>query len=249
MKKVFLSAAAACLLLCTGCGESSVLPFEKRPIQQKTTALTTAAEDTAPEVTTDELDRRIGVIYDLEPVPVPADGWTDETLLPTICIGGECGKLPFCLADLLYGCKLTGEHADYYAAHADEVFCDSLSLTSSECIMNQCCGDLEFLPRTETANAAYPEGVLDRQIDLVPDWGVVCGDGSTRMPVSFNTICIGSPFGDVVQYLGFGEGDRAPGENETFPQFTVHVHTEHISIVLIGTDAVDSIMVNISDTD
>ena len=251
--------SAACLLLCTGCfGESSV-PYEptanhttppkvQLPARRGTKPAAdgsdtdSAGGDEQSEVTEEEaeLDRRLDAIYNLKPVPIPEGGWTDETLLPLINIGGKPAQLPFCLSELLYGYALTGDHAAYYTEYADKVFSHELDFFDLQCSVHHAFGDLEFPENTKPHDSALPDGVYDHELELDAEWAVILDDGSQRMTVSVNCITIGSTFAELEQQIGIDDDDRLPDGD--FTHFTVRCDTDSIGITFLGTDTVDTIL-------
>ena len=55
---------------------------------------------TEAAVMPDEVKDKVRKSAFMESVPIPENGWTDETLLDTIRINGEKVEFPFCLNDL-----------------------------------------------------------------------------------------------------------------------------------------------------
>lgn len=255
MKHGFLTAALLSLCLCTACGSSSEVVFEPtanhtNPPKITTTAEPSAGTETGTTVSYEpeegpaetELQRRIGVIHALEPQPIPDEGWTDETLLPLISIGGAPASLPFALSDLLFGYEITGEHAEYYTEHADEVFTQWLVFAENQCYAHNIFGELEILPRVETHNPQLPDGADDDELELEVSWCVPAADDSVRYPFSVNCVTIGSSYQDLLERIGLSEQDslyEPDDSDESEPDwFTVHCSTESVNIVFWGSQNV-----------
>ena len=259
MKHGYLTAAVLSMCLCTACTNRSSAVFEPianhtNPPKPSATAETSCdsvnvefvqpeAEQVSSEAESGppmtELQRRIGAIYALEPQPIPEEGWTDETLLPLISIGGEPAEIPFCISALLYGYELTGEHADYYTEHADEVFSHWYTFTGNKCYVHSIFGDIEILPRVETHNPDLPDGADDDELELDVSWCVPAADGSVRYPVSVNCVTIGSTFHELVERIGLSEGDGIYNtefsDGTVSDWFSVRCTTENVSILFWGS--------------
>ena len=55
---------------------------------------------TEAAVIPDDVKAKVKEAAFMESVPIPENGWTDETLLDTVRINGEKVEFPFCLNDL-----------------------------------------------------------------------------------------------------------------------------------------------------
>ena len=252
MKKRFCMAAAACLLLSTGCGESSYPPVYEPTANHTNPPETmlntqTTPPDTETAAADDDLQRRLDAIASLTPQPIPEDGWTDETLLPLISIGGEPAKLPFCLADLLIGYETDGEFADYYTEHAAEVFSHEITYAGNQCYIHNAFGELEFPARTESHNPALPDGADDHELTLNALWCITADDGSARYPFSVNCVTVGSTLEELTARIGTSDQDSIPDQENSDPdaltRFHVRCSTETVSIMFSGDhDTVDTII-------
>ena len=228
MKHSFLLFSAACMLL-TGCAESSVpeepLAHHTNPV--RTESVTAAHTDTgtetqcetAPESEPTELEKRIAAIYDLKPVPVPEEGWTDETLLPVISVAGKPMQMPVPLSELLFGYKTAGENADYYASCADRIFTDSVWLAGDGIVLFSVFGD-----------ESIPADMLPSTMQLEGDWAVCLPGDSTRPAFTVNCIGIGSMCEELTNQLG------TPEINEGNGLFRLEIRTESVCISVRGSD-------------
>ena len=224
-----MSAACMAALICicmTGCGESSVPydptahhtnPARTEPLTQTTvTAETTHAEETmSPE------EQAAAAVYYAEPVPVPAGGWTDETLLPVISV---CGKPPegaVFLSDLLPGYELLSGEKEYLETYADSIYVRHLLLHRDSLVMSN--------PQSD---GTVPQEKLPLYIALGARWAAVMEDETQRHPFTVNTVGMDADFSMLQKYIDPDAED--PGED----YFRVHLSTEHFYITFTGENGI-----------
>lgn len=218
--------AVAYLLLMTGCGESSV-PYEPtahhtNPARTEPLTITTVtAETTHAEETVSPEEQAAAAVYYAEPVPVPAGGWTDETLLPVISV---CGKPPegaVFLSDLLPGYELLSGEKEYLETYADSIYARHLLLHGDSLVMSN--------PQSD---GTVPQEKLPLYIALGTRWAAVMEDETQRHPLTVNTVGMGADFSMLQTYIDPGAED--PGED----YFRVHLSTEHFYITFTGENGI-----------
>ena len=229
MRKQRMTAAAllsAGLLTLAGCAESSVPAFEPtahhtNPVRNESTAAETETAAEAQSEAESETDRRIEAIWALRPVPIPAGGWTDETLLPVISV---CGKPPegaVFLSDLLPGYELLSGEKEYLETYADSIYARHLLLHGDSLVMSN--------PQSD---GTVPQEKLPLYIALGTRWAAVMEDETQRHPFTVNTVGMGADFSMLQTYIDPGAED--PGED----YFRVHLSTEHFYITFTGENGI-----------
>lgn len=238
------AAAALIALLClTGCAWESSVPYEPtahhtdpptttvtvlRRRKEETTA--PAIDVTDPAVTDaldpeeEELDRRLRAIYELQPVPIPEGGWTDETLLPLLSIGGKPAELPFCMGEMLYGYTVLSDDSGNCAANAAQIYCKDMILHNEAC----------SLMKPFAADDAALSFEMPPIIALGAEWAVIMADGSQRYPITVNCICIGSTTDAVEQYLTGADSIEDADEG----RFRCYAETDSVRIIISGENGV-----------
>ena len=236
MRAYRMTAAAllsAGLLSLAGCTESSIPEFEPtahhtNPVRNESTAAETETPAEMQSEAESETDKRIEAIWALRPVPIPAGGWTDETLLPVVSISGRPAEMPFCLSELLYGYAAAGDNAGYYETYADSFFANDLILHDTALTMLR-----------PFASDTVPESAVPDHLDLGAKWTVTTEEGKDRYPVSVNCVTIGSDFDELAAQIGADEGTDSSGH------FRVQCQSESIRIVFSGNNGtVDTIIIH-----
>lgn len=187
-------------------------PETQRDIETQTDAQSDADEP-------DELQKRVTAIYELKPVPIPEEGWTDETLMPVVSVMGKPLEFPLPLSELLYGFHPEGDNAAYYETYADKIYTDSLLLSSAGLVMMDVFAD-----------ESLPADMIPGMIELKTDWVVPLEDGSERYPVSINCVTLGSSVEALQAYLG------EPGYFENTTHFQIKCNTDSLLITVDGFD-------------
>lgn len=230
-RNVLLS-AAVCILL-TGCGGSSVVyePLanhtnpvrtEKVAAETETVTQTDAVSDSESEpepAEPSELDQRVTAIYELQPVPIPEEGWTDETLLPVISVAGKPMEMPIPLSELLFGYRIEGDDAEYYASCADRIFTDSVWLAGDGIVLFSVFSD-----------GRMPEDQLPSTLPLSGDWIVPLSEDKVRHPFTVNCIGIGSTLDELTNQLG------VPDIGEDSGLFRLEIRTDSVRISVRGAE-------------
>lgn len=184
---------------------------------QRDTETQTDAQSEAEEP--DELQKRVAAIYELKPVPIPEEGWTDETLMPVVSVLGKPLEFPLPLSELLYGFHPEGDNAAYYETYADKIYTNSLLLSSAGLVMMDVFAD-----------ESLPADMIPGMIELKTDWVVPLEDGSERYPVSVNCVTLGSSVEALQAYLG------EPGYFENTTHFRIKCNTDSLLITVDGFD-------------
>ena len=221
--------AAAGMLSLMGCRNQ---PPVEEPLAHHTNPVrieqTTAEPQTETETQTDaqsdaeepdELQKRVTAIYELKPVPIPEEGWTDETLMPVVSVMGKPLEFPLPLSELLYGFHPVGDNAAYYEAYADKIYTKSLLLSDAGLVM-----------MNVFADESLPADMIPGMIELKTDWVVPLEDGSERYPVSINCVTLGSSVEALQAYLG------EPGYIENTTNFRLKCDTDSLLITVVGFD-------------
>lgn len=230
-RNVLLS-AAVCILL-TGCGGSSVVyePLanhtnpvrtEKVTAETETVTQTDAVSDSESEpepAEPSELDQRVAAIYELQPVPIPEEGWTDETLLPVISVAGKPMEMPIPLSELLFGYRIEGDDAEYYASCADRIFTDSVWLAGDGIVLFSVFSD-----------GRMPEDQLPSTLPLSGDWIVPLSEDKVRRPFTVNCIGIGSTLDELTNQLG------VPDIGEDSGLVRLEIRTDSVRISVRGAE-------------
>lgn len=222
------------MLLLTGCG-GKMHPAVDEPTENHTNPpwrTTAPAETTGSTATTSTtaadpaVQRRIDAVGTAEPVPIPENGWTDETLLPVISVCGKVPKETVRLSDLFYGYEILTDDREYLEKYADSIFTGTLLLYHQSLVLENAFAD------------DLPDVNIPMFIALGQRWNVVLEDGSNRAPITVNCVGIGAGSDMLREYIS---AEELPGRGH----FDLQIETEHFRVLFSGEDGlVDRITLN-----
>ena len=176
---------------------------------------------TEAAVMPDEVKAKVRKAAFMESVPIPENGWTDETLLDTIRINGEKVEFPFCLNDLGDGFVPIKDKWQYIK--------DGEGKSNVEYYQNNFCMITTY-NTSDLSNIANDE-IKKFQI-WIDDDNIVKGD----YPISINGVTIGSDYDEIYEKLGFEATGAGIPDSSTKGVFTVVGYTDNYRVLFQGAN-------------
>lgn len=160
-------------------------------------------------------------IPEIEPIPVPEGGWTDETLNNVIYINGKNVKMPCKFSDFGEGFELVTDD--------DRVDVDKKTNSLyADCSYNGNC--IALLAMSDCTDISEINDKNIRSILCSSDYG---GDGfDNYAPISINGVELGSDVKDAEKYLNF-DVDR--GSDNDYARYKYE--KDHLVIWVTSSDA------------
>lgn len=176
----------------------------------------------------DEMRQKLTEIAEQKPVAVPAEGWTDESLLDVIYLNGTKMQMPFSLQDLGedFG-MLTGEN--YYLSGTSNAG-ENRSLATITYYGKRCgvAGIREILTQ---------EAFKAKELSFIAFYKYPEEDTPELFPISVNGVTIGTSYADMTAKLGWTVEKDAEDPNTSGNSFSVIGYTETYYLKVMGQDA------------
>lgn len=222
-------AVALCSLMsayaCCGCN-----PAGNESKNQQTSS-TQESNDTANGIPED-VRAKLQAVLDAPPVPVPEEGWTDETLLDVIYINGEKLQVPFSLESL-------GEGFDYLTD--DDSFLHKNDGTYAGITYYGIPCGICSTPITSSV-----ESFRQDTLNMITFDDLMNEEPIELYPISVNGVTYGTSYDDMVSRLGVTDEERVEDPNTSETSFQVVEYTESYRILIYGSKAkVRSITLNV----
>lgn len=179
MKKRLLCLTTAVILACSMAGCGDVKDDSSAVDSTAAAAVKTESVETPPD------------LPDIEPVPIPEGGWTEETIQDVIYINGNNVHLPCKFEEFGDGFEISiDEYTNIYEEH-NYIFTPFKYNNIMIGTMNVAnCTDYDSLKSGDVVCFTCDSDILE--------------DGSdNRAPISINGVSLGSSKEDVEKYLGF----------------------------------------------
>ena len=179
MKKRLLCLTTAVILACSMAGCGDVKDDSSAVDSTAAAAVNTESVETPPE------------LPEIEPVPVPEGGWTEETIQDVIYINGNNVHLPCKFEEFGHGFEISiDEYTNIHEEH-NYIFTPFKYNNIMIGTMNVAnCTDYDSLKSGDVVCFTCDSDILE--------------DGSdNRVPISINGVSLGSSKEDVEKYLGF----------------------------------------------
>ena len=187
------------------------------------------SSETAASVQTDgvpaDAAEQLRAVLEQEPAAVPADGWTDDTLLDVTYVNGKKLQIPFSMDALGDGYQVVTDEDNFIQREE--------KTTAALSYYGMICGLLT------TPGKVTPESFAEQQFSGITFYTMVTEPESYPevFPISINGVTICTSYDEMVARLGFtAVGDEDP--NTTGRSHTVTGLTEHYYVRIIVTDAV-----------
>ncbi|MBR4101594.1 MAG: hypothetical protein IKK51_06935 [Oscillospiraceae bacterium] len=216
-----------CLMMasygCCGCMPTSETQNEQPMSIQ-------ASNDTSAGIP-ENLKVKLQAALDAPPVPIPEEGWTDETLADVIYINGEKMKLSCTVSDFGEGFEIVTDDEFFYiddqkTAHGVSQYYD------------------RPIGIFKIRNCTDASDVYKKQYKQIGFFKTE--NSSDIFPIALNGITIGSNYEETVKRLGLEYEDSTNGADGSF--FMISIDTESISLVVSGTNCtVDKIFMTYKD--
>lgn len=187
---------------------------EKKTVSDKNSNAITETVDIP-----DEVKEKIAAAANMESVPIPENGWTDEALLDTVRINGEKMNFPFTLNDL--GDAFTTVNDDYLRIR------DGTG-ASSFAYYQQKIGYIHTYSTSDLDNIANDE--IRQFIIKVDDGEPIKGD----YPISINGVTIGSDYDEVIEKLGFEPTEIGSPDSNSYGVFSISGRAEDYYVSIRG---------------
>ena len=175
----------------------------------------------------DDVRKKLDEVLAKEPVPVPENGWTDETLMDVIYVNGEKLTLPYTLSSLGEG----------FGFIKDSFITKDIGCAANITYFGEECGLCSTSAITDVDNFARQEMVTLSLSNLFNKEGV------ELLPISVNGVTLGTSYDDMVARLGFTVGEDKDDPHES-GRFFITADTETYHIQIVGSnDSIHSITV------
>ncbi len=228
MKRKMIALALCSLMsayACCGCN-----PAGNESKNQQTSSAQTS--DAATAGIPEDVRAKLQAVLDAPPVPVPEEGWTDETLLDVIYINGEKLQVPFSLESL-------GEGFDYLTD--DDSFLHKKDGTYAGITYYGIPCGICSTPITSSV-----ESFRQDTLNMITFDALMNEEPIEMLPISINGVTYGTSYNDMVSRLGLTVKEGMDDPNTSGTAFTVFGYTESYRIMISGSKAeVRSITLNV----
>lgn len=177
---------------------------------------------TEAAVMPDEVKAKVRKAAFMESVPIPENGWTDETLLDTIRINGEKVEFPFCLNDLGDGFVPIKDERQYIK--------NGEGRSTVEYYQNNIC--LIITSSTTDLNNISNDKLRQFSIEAENNADIVKGD----FPISVNGVTIGSDYDEIYEKLGFEPLETGNPNSNDKGIFSLMGTSENYGIIIQGVN-------------
>ena len=219
MKKRLLCLTTAVILACSMAGCGDVKDDSSAVDSTAAAAVNTESVETPPD------------LPEIEPVPVPEGGWTEETISEVIYVNGTNIKLPCEFEELNSKINILVDENHLY-------FFPNGQGASTEIEYNG----------TEVGSAIIDDFSDEDNLKLGKIYSIICNSDYNELgennsaPININGIELGSSVNDVEKNLSFDKDENDFGDNSTYIQKIGHYSIKiackndvvwHMSIVYV----------------
>lgn len=211
MKKRFIAAllVSVATVACMNVG------CEKKTVSDNDSAVITETASIP-----DEVKEKLAAAANMESVPVPDNGWTDEALLDTVRINGEKVEFPFTLNDL----------GDAFAPIKDDfqnLNAKGIGMSNFEYYHKK--AGLIYTYSTSDLNNISNDAIQQFTIKIENDEAI-----KGNLPLSINGITIGSDYDEINEKLGFIASEDNVPNSYNDGKFSLQGRAENFLISISG---------------
>ena len=181
MKKRLLCLTTAVILACSMAGCGDVKDDSSAADSTAAAAVKTESVETPPD------------LPEIEPVPIPEGGWTEETIQDVIYINGNNVHLPCKFEEFGDGFEISIDEYTKFKEHNDYNYASVTYKYNNVMIGLMSIGNCTNQDELQSGDIRF----ISCDSDLLED------GSNNRVPISLNGVTLGSSKEEVEKYLGF----------------------------------------------